>query len=124
MFVDFDLAQETAGRIGGIRQVRAQRITCVRCQALHSLPPHSTHPCSVLRLVTLTLTMLLLPPPVTRRPPLAAPRATHRNCHSPPLHARPLQFITNEYLHCGIREAGTAIFEKLLNIARGGILLR
>ena len=44
-------------------------------------------------------------------------------CHRP--HRRPtMQFITNEYLHCGIREAGTAIFEKLLNLARGGILLR
>ncbi|KAL4424352.1 hypothetical protein ABPG75_001653 [Micractinium tetrahymenae] len=34
------------------------------------------------------------------------------------------QWITNEYLHCGIREAGATIFEKLLNMARGGVLLR
>ncbi|EFN50920.1 hypothetical protein CHLNCDRAFT_141711 [Chlorella variabilis] len=34
------------------------------------------------------------------------------------------QWITNEYLHCGIREAGVTIFEKLLNMVRGGILLR
>ncbi|KAI7844714.1 hypothetical protein COHA_001802 [Chlorella ohadii] len=53
MFVDFDLAQETAGSINGIRQ-----------------------------------------------------------------------WITNEYLHCGIREAGGTIVERLLNMARGGLLLR
>ena len=34
------------------------------------------------------------------------------------------QYVTNEYMHCGIREAGGSIFEKLLNMARGGILLR
>ncbi|PSC70862.1 Proline iminopeptidase [Micractinium conductrix] len=34
------------------------------------------------------------------------------------------QWITNEYLHCGIREAGITILERLLNIARGGVLLR
>lgn len=34
------------------------------------------------------------------------------------------QLITNEYLHCGIREAGYTLFEKLLNIARDGVLLR
>ena len=34
------------------------------------------------------------------------------------------QWVTSEYMHCGIREAGGAIFEKLLNMARGGTLLR
>jgi hypothetical protein len=34
------------------------------------------------------------------------------------------QWVTNEYLHCGIREAGGTIFERLLNMTRGGILLR
>ena len=34
------------------------------------------------------------------------------------------QHITNEYLHDGIRESGPALFEKLLNMVRGGILLR
>jgi hypothetical protein len=34
------------------------------------------------------------------------------------------QWVTSEYMHCGLREAGGTIFEKLLNIARGGILLR
>ena len=35
-----------------------------------------------------------------------------------------MQYITNEFLHCGIREAGGPILEKLLNAARGGSLLR
>jgi hypothetical protein len=35
-----------------------------------------------------------------------------------------LQWITNEFLHCGIREAGVTIVERLLNMSRGGILLR
>lgn len=34
------------------------------------------------------------------------------------------QWVTSEYMHCGLREAGGTIFEKLLNMARGGILLR
>ena len=34
------------------------------------------------------------------------------------------QYVTSEYLHCGLREAGGTIFEKLLNMCRGGILLR
>jgi hypothetical protein len=34
------------------------------------------------------------------------------------------QWITNEYLHCGIREAGATILERLLNFSRGGTLLR
>jgi hypothetical protein len=34
------------------------------------------------------------------------------------------QFVTNEYLHDGIKESGAAIFDKLLNMARGGVLLR
>lgn len=34
------------------------------------------------------------------------------------------QFISNEWLHCGIREAGGTIFDKLLNLTRGGTLLR
>lgn len=34
------------------------------------------------------------------------------------------QWVTNEYLHCGIREAGAVIFERLLNLTRGGILPR
>lgn len=34
------------------------------------------------------------------------------------------QFVTNEYLHDGIRENGTIIFDKLLNIVRGGAILR
>ncbi|KAL4859014.1 Proton/sulfate cotransporter 2 [Chlorella vulgaris] len=34
------------------------------------------------------------------------------------------QWITNEFLHCGIREAGVTIVERLLNMSRGGILLR
>lgn len=45
--------------------------------------------------------------------------------HPPPHPTLPTrQWITNEYLHCGIREAGATIFEKLLNMARGGVLLR
>jgi hypothetical protein len=34
------------------------------------------------------------------------------------------QFVTNEWLHDGIREGGAAVFEKLLNMARGGVLVR
>lgn len=34
------------------------------------------------------------------------------------------QYVTNDYLHDGIRENGSAIFEKLLNIVRGGAVLR
>ena len=34
------------------------------------------------------------------------------------------KWITNEYLHCGIREAGKTIFERLVNLTRGGILPR
>jgi len=34
------------------------------------------------------------------------------------------QFVTSDHLHDGIRENGSAIFEKLLNMARGGVLLR
>ncbi|KAL6766366.1 hypothetical protein ACKKBG_A35750 [Auxenochlorella protothecoides x Auxenochlorella symbiontica] len=34
------------------------------------------------------------------------------------------QWVTNEYLHCGIREAGGPVFERLLNLCRGGILPR
>lgn len=34
------------------------------------------------------------------------------------------QYVTNDYLHDGIREQGGPIFEKLLNIVRGGALLR
>lgn len=34
------------------------------------------------------------------------------------------QWVTNEYLHCGIREAGAAIFERLLSMARGAVMLR
>lgn len=34
------------------------------------------------------------------------------------------QWVTNEYLHCGIREAGPVIFERLISMARGAVLLR
>lgn len=34
------------------------------------------------------------------------------------------QYVTNEYLHDGIREQGAAIFEKLLHLARGSTVLR
>lgn len=34
------------------------------------------------------------------------------------------QYVTNEYLHDGIREQGSIIFEKLLHLARGGTVLR
>jgi pimeloyl-ACP methyl ester carboxylesterase len=34
------------------------------------------------------------------------------------------QLVTSEWLHDGIKENGAAIFEKLLNMARGGVLLR
>ncbi|KAG7670248.1 hypothetical protein Ndes2437B_g06488 [Nannochloris sp. 'desiccata'] len=33
-------------------------------------------------------------------------------------------FVTSDHLHDGIRENGSAIIEKLLNMARGGVLLR
>jgi pimeloyl-ACP methyl ester carboxylesterase len=34
------------------------------------------------------------------------------------------QYVTNEWLHDGIRENGTALFEKLMNLCRNGVLLR
>lgn len=34
------------------------------------------------------------------------------------------QWVTSEYMHCGLREAGSTIFERLLNMARGGVLPR
>lgn len=34
------------------------------------------------------------------------------------------QHVTSDWLHDGIREAGVVVFDKLLNMARGGVLLR
>jgi pimeloyl-ACP methyl ester carboxylesterase len=35
-----------------------------------------------------------------------------------------VQHITNEYLHDGIREGGSILFDRLLNLVRGGTLIR
>ena len=127
--MDFDLAQGTAGSIKGIRQVGGVPAAATGCQAgiLRWAAVFALRPCH------------LLSCPVAV---LASPCVTFSACcpllpHPPPTHSRThamlpcgaflpatLQWITNEYLHCGIREAGVHIFEKLLNMARGGILLR
>ena len=130
MFVDFDLAQGTAGSIKGIRQVCCAAAAAPGVVAGSDSCLERLQYCAVLlfraadvQALALNLENSLLPFE-TSIPPLHHP-PTHpsdRSCRAL-LPATP-QWITNEYLHCGIREAGVHIFEKLLNMARGGILLR
>lgn len=105
MFVDFELGQQTAGGIAGIRQVGGAMLASL-------LPPACRRATAV-------------PGACCCRPP--PPLATCNNdahMYCPPPRCTAPQYITNEHLHCGIREAGGPILEKLLNLARGGTLLR
>jgi hypothetical protein len=124
MFVDFDLAQGTAGSIKGIRQVGGVAAAATGCQAgiLRWAAIFALRPCHLRLLSWQALVSPSQPaaPPVT--PPPTHPSHPMRPCRA--FLPATLQWITNEYLHCGIREAGVHIFEKLLNMARGGILLR
>lgn len=149
--MDFDLAQGTAAHIKGMRQVgpagaaAACRAACVdrglglgahlslkaSMTVIIARPPKPAHASPFLPLTItagcpghLTETPPPWPPdrlsisPSPSLPPPPCPRPL------PPFTLLWLQWITSEYLHCGIREAGATIFEKLLNMARGGVLLR
>lgn len=103
MFVDFDLAQQTAGSIKGIRQVRLRQLLvgCFEAGAVAG----GEHAGGLGGSGA---------PPAPQNQPKKQPKTNHP----------PSQYITNEHLHCGIREAGGQILEKLLNLVRGGTLLR
>lgn len=117
--MDFDLAQQTAGSIKDIRQVgeAAAGLADCRCSTCAGPP-----------LLIRTTSHRCLQWIAHKHVPSGIQEAAiHHTTPHPtvqPTHLPCTQWITNEYLHCGIREAGVTILEKLLNMARGGILLR